>query len=93
MKGTGASIIPSNLNIFIETGNTVQCRTNADISKALNLYLSKFFPLIHFQRRRFFALPLYITLSQNFFLKIETMLVMALPVRKSKIQPRLAVYV
>jgi hypothetical protein len=67
MKGTGASSIPSNLKFFIETGNTVHGRTNADIYKALNLYLSKFFPLIHFQRRRFFALPLYTTLRQFFF--------------------------
>jgi hypothetical protein len=67
MKGTGANSIQGNLKVFIESGNTVLGCTIADISKALNLYPSKFPPpsLIHFQRRNFFALPLYITLNQK----------------------------
>jgi len=67
MKGIGTNSIPSNLKNFIGTGNTVHGRTNTDISKDLNLHLSKFFLLIHFQKSRIFALPLYITISQNFF--------------------------
>jgi len=43
IKETGANSIPSNLKMFIESGNTVHGRTNADTSKALNLYFSKFF--------------------------------------------------
>jgi hypothetical protein len=43
MNGTGANSISSNLTIFIESGNTFNDRKNADIPKALNSYLSKFF--------------------------------------------------
>ena len=43
MRGTGANSILSNLKVFIESGNIVHGRTDADTAKALNLYLSKFF--------------------------------------------------
>jgi hypothetical protein len=52
MKGTGANSIPSNSKIFIETENTVHGRINADISKALNIYLSKFFPPNPFSKKK-----------------------------------------
>jgi len=41
------------LKMFIESGNTVHGRTNADTSKALNLYFSKFFsPLNPFSKKK-----------------------------------------
>jgi hypothetical protein len=43
MQESGANNITNNFKNFIESGNTVQGRTNPDIPKVLNLYLSKFF--------------------------------------------------
>jgi len=52
MKGTGANSIPSNLNYFYRIRKYCPWPTNADISKALNLYRSEFFPLNPFSKKK-----------------------------------------